>query len=112
MKRLEGKTVLITGGAQGIGRAGAELFTREGAHVVIADINEKLGNETALTLGATFVKCDVSKTEDVRAVIEKCPALDARRGPNQQRLVSGSDRFSRHQSVCRRHSQTPRTVSG
>ncbi len=76
MKRLEGKTVLITGGAQGIGRAGAELFVREGAHVVIADINEKLGQETASALGVDFVKCDVSKAEDVRAVIEKCPALD------------------------------------
>ncbi len=76
MKRLEGKTVLITGGAQGIGRAGAELFVREGAHVVIADINEKLGRETASELGAVFVKCDVSKSEDVRAVIEQCPNLD------------------------------------
>jgi len=76
MKRLEGKTVLITGGAQGIGRAGAELFVREGARVVIADINEKLGRETASALGTVFVKCDVSKAEDVRAVIEQCPNLD------------------------------------
>ncbi len=37
--RLKGKTALITGGAQGIGRAVAEPYVKEGADVVIADIN-------------------------------------------------------------------------
>ena len=76
MKRLEGKTVLITGGAQGIGRAGAELFAKEGAKVVIADINEKLGAETAQAIGAEFIRCDVSCSEDVRSLIDSLPSLD------------------------------------
>ena len=69
MKRLNGKTVIVTGGARGIGRAGVELFAAEGAHVIIADINEKEGNETAVAAGAEFVRCDVSKSEDVQNVV-------------------------------------------
>ena len=69
MERLKGKTVIVTGGAGGIGRAGVELFAAEGAHVIIADIDEKAGQETASAAGADFVRCDVSKSEDVRKVI-------------------------------------------
>ena len=69
MERLKGKTVIVTGGAGGIGRAGVELFAAEGAHVIIADIDEKTGHETASAAGAEFIRCDVSKSEDVRKVI-------------------------------------------
>ena len=69
MERLKGKTVIVTGGAGGIGRAGVELFAAEGAHVIIADVNEKEGKATAAATGAEFVRCDVSKSEDVRKVI-------------------------------------------
>ena len=69
MERLKGKTVIVTGGAGGIGRAGVELFAAEGAHVIIADIDEKTGRETASAAGAEFVRCDVSKSEDVQKVI-------------------------------------------
>ncbi len=69
MERLKGKTVIVTGGAGGIGRAGVELFAAEGAHVIIADIDEKTGQETADAVGGFFVKCDVSNSEDVRKVI-------------------------------------------
>ena len=69
MERLKGKTVIVTGGAGGIGRAGVELFAAEGAHVIIADVDEKKGKETAAAVGGIFVKCDVSKSEDVQKVI-------------------------------------------
>ena len=69
MDRLNGKTVIVTGGAGGIGRAGAELFASEGAHVIIADIDEKNGLEAAAAIGGKFVRCDVSCSEDVRKVI-------------------------------------------
>ena len=70
MDRLKGKTAIVTGGAGGIGRAGAELFAGEGARVIIADIDEQAGAGTAAEIGAQFVKCDVSKSEDVRRVID------------------------------------------
>ena len=69
MGRLDGKTAIVTGGAGGIGKCGAEAFAREGARVIIADIDEKAGMETAAAIGGIFVKCDVSKSEDVQKVI-------------------------------------------
>ena len=47
MKRLEGKSALITGSARGIGRAFAEAYVREGARVAIADINIERASATA-----------------------------------------------------------------
>lgn len=49
--RLEGKVVVITGGASGIGRAAARLFVREGAYVVVGDLDEEAGNALADELG-------------------------------------------------------------
>jgi len=74
MADLEGKVGLVTGGGRGLGQACCELFAREGAKVVVADINEEGGAETvekvkSLGSDAIFVRTDVSKSEDVQAMI-------------------------------------------
>ena len=50
--RLDGKTAIVTGGASGMGRAGATAFAREGASVVIADIDEARALEVAEKINA------------------------------------------------------------
>jgi 3(or 17)beta-hydroxysteroid dehydrogenase len=59
MPRLAHKTALVTGAARGIGAAIAEAFVREGAQVVVSDVNEALGRATAERLGAAWLKLDV-----------------------------------------------------
>jgi len=67
---LKGKTALITGGSQGIGRATAELFGQEGAKVAVADIQTEAATEVAERIKgrgqvALAVSCDVSKAASV-----------------------------------------------
>ncbi len=72
MGRLRERVALITGGASGIGKAIVELFVKEGARVVVADIQETQGREIAKKLGdnATFKLTDVSLEDDVRGMTE------------------------------------------
>lgn len=73
MKRFENKVALITGGSSGIGRATALLFAKEGAKVVIADINEGMNilrELEAIQAPALFVKTDVSKSDDVEKLFD------------------------------------------
>ena len=67
--RLSGKVALVTGAAQGIGAACAEAFAREGAKVLITDVNEEVGRRTAQSLGVAFARCDVSRKSEVDAAV-------------------------------------------
>ncbi|SDI73624.1 SDR family NAD(P)-dependent oxidoreductase [Propionivibrio dicarboxylicus] len=80
--RLQHKTALITGGAQGLGAAIARRFAEEGARVVICDLNAEIGEATAATLGggAFFQRLDVACEADwkaaMAAVAERFGRLD------------------------------------
>ena len=71
MKRLEGKTALITGAARGIGLAFAEAYIREGARVAIADINIDRARESAAAIGdaAIAVSMDVTDQASIDAAV-------------------------------------------
>ncbi len=75
MKRLENKIAIITGGAQGIGRATTQKFVEEGASVAIWDIDQEKGNEFCDELkskgfSAEFFKVNVADYEDVKKNVE------------------------------------------
>ncbi|MFQ6018311.1 MAG: SDR family oxidoreductase [Kiloniellaceae bacterium] len=71
--RLQGKTAIVIGAAQGIGAGIAEVFVEQGAQVVIADWAEEAGQATAERLdragAALFVRADVSQRADVEALV-------------------------------------------
>lgn len=72
--RLENKIALITGGSSGIGREASLLFSKEGAKIVVVDINEVEGLKTVELIQeagglAVFCKADVSKAEDCERMI-------------------------------------------
>ncbi len=73
---LEGKVGLVTGGASGFGRAISLAFARDGAKVVVADVDVKGGEETVgmvkkLGADAIFIRCDVSQASDVVKMLAK-----------------------------------------
>ena len=72
MGKLDGKVAVITGGASGIGEATVRLFVKEGARVVVADIQDKEGKSLAKELGAkaTYLHTDVTQESDVKAAVD------------------------------------------
>lgn len=75
METLKNKVAIVTGAGSGIGRAVAELYAREGAKVVVSDINEKGGEETVQLIRqsggeAFFIKADTSSAEENKKLVD------------------------------------------
>jgi len=83
MALVEGKIALVTGAGSGIGRATALKFAKEGAKVLVSDVDRDGGNQTVALIRdqegeANFFKADISMTEDVDALVEHAVATYGR----------------------------------
>lgn len=70
--RLDGRTVIVTGGASGLGGATVEMVIAAGGRAVVIDVNEQAGNALAARLGTTiqFIKADVTGDRDMRRAVD------------------------------------------
>lgn len=91
-RSLEGRNVLITGGASGIGEAMVTAFRAQGATVSFLDIDETAGKAVAAATGADFLACDVT---DIPALREAVAAVEKRHGALDV-LVNNAGKDDRH----------------
>ena len=75
---LSGRVCIVTGGAQGIGEACVRRFAREGAQLVIADIDDARGAALASEFGGLYVHCDVGEKAQVDALVARALAAHGR----------------------------------
>lgn len=69
--RLAGKTAVVTGAGSGFGEGIARRFVEEGATVLVADVDDAKGQAVADAIGAAFIHADVSRSDDVRAMMDR-----------------------------------------
>ena len=72
---IAGKVFIVTGGASGLGEGAARMLAREGAKIVIADVQADKGEALARELGGAFVRCDVTQEADAQAAVARALAL-------------------------------------
>ncbi|MGI9647458.1 MAG: SDR family NAD(P)-dependent oxidoreductase [Acidimicrobiia bacterium] len=73
--KVEGVAALVTGGASGLGAACVRRLTRKGATVLVADLQDELGEAIADEVGGGFVHADVTDSAEVQAAVDAAAAL-------------------------------------
>src|SRR5699024_3066311 len=68
---IKNNVFIVTGGASGLGAGTARMLTEQGAKVVIADLQDELGQALAKELGQHYIHCDVTSAEDAQATIDQ-----------------------------------------
>jgi NAD(P)-dependent dehydrogenase (short-subunit alcohol dehydrogenase family) len=71
MKNFKGKVIVVTGGASGIGFAFCNHFVKQGAKVILSDINNNAASEKANEIGAMAITANVGKEADIKNLVEK-----------------------------------------
>lgn len=89
---FKGKVAVVTRASAGIGKSVSELYAKEGAAVVLSDINEKLGEQTTAEIRkaggeATFVLADVSKPADCENMVKAAVEFWVSRTPHPARMM-------------------------
>ena len=87
--KLKDKTVVVTGGARGIGKALCNAFAREGAQVVVADMLEHEATETAAEIDGLAVACDVTRESDIQQLVNET-----------ERVYGSIDLFCSNAGIC------------
>ena len=72
---IAGKVFVVTGGASGLGEGTARMLAREGAQVVIADLQTERGEAVAQSIGGRYVRCDVTQADDAQRAIDTAVGL-------------------------------------
>jgi len=88
--RLAGKRIIVTGGAGGIGGATVRAYVREGARVLLTDVDDEAGESLAAESGAAYLHCDVAKADDVAPVFAR--ALESLGGLDVLAHLAGIER--------------------
>jgi len=72
--QLDGKRIIVTGGANGIAAATVHAYAREGARVAVLDVEDQRGREVAAEAGASYHHCDIAKHAEVSSVFDRVAA--------------------------------------
>ena len=96
---LKGRSIFITGGASGIGRATAAAFKQEGAEVAILDLPGEALNTAAKTLKCIGVPCDVTNAESVKAAFAKiAETFGVKFRVDVERRIEGARKVGAHKT--------------